>query len=347
MGPEDAPTLGQRLRKPQRPDPFAPQMRTDAFNPIGSAKTPTQTPRPLTFDENRMAQSLEGGAPSSQRLEVPGLATWSASKAAAKTTTKSTKKRARLSTSGVEAEDIAKTISHTPRSTRMANLFPEGAAAQSLTKKQAKLIDIMGIAFQSRSKTSQSSKLSIDLETGADKLVLAGAIFGKHKEDVMIANTCTSPHIQDLTSARTAASANAFAFQTSNVDEKLKTLAEQVNKLTTVVLKSATPKQQAQPLPTRTRSYALAASKHAPNAPQTRRHGPATQPQTKKSAPKKRTGNIILHTQLKPQAKVYTDTTTAKKLRNTTFKSLPTRTNSRRMVGCARSSWRVSIQEKL
>ncbi|KAG0141425.1 hypothetical protein CROQUDRAFT_51710, partial [Cronartium quercuum f. sp. fusiforme G11] len=64
------------------------------------------------------------------------------------------KKHTQLSMPGVKAEDMAKTMSHMPCLTQMANLFLEGAAAQPLTMMLAKLIDTMSVAFQLGSKTS-------------------------------------------------------------------------------------------------------------------------------------------------------------------------------------------------
>ncbi|KAG0141188.1 hypothetical protein CROQUDRAFT_99108 [Cronartium quercuum f. sp. fusiforme G11] len=265
---------------PHSPPPHPNQTRVDVFDPVGSATAPTQNPRPLSVSKSRVSQGLSALTP--DRLAVPGLSRF-------------TNKRQRSSTPATEAQDLAEDVSRTPKSTRMANLFPEGHTNTSLEDLINKLLGTMNAAFQLGDKRANTKSITIGIETAADLLVLAGAVYDTNQIDSTRANLQHSGLIQFENASRHPP---APPGQDGSVKDQLKVLTEQVQQLASVVQlrNKNNPQQQHSPAGPQANSYALAASKHAPKSNATKKQKP---PQRRIITTKrKRAPNTILLNQI-------------------------------------------------
>ncbi|KAH9818399.1 hypothetical protein DFH28DRAFT_888393, partial [Melampsora americana] len=165
--------------------------------------------------------------------------------------------------------DETEELTGTPRSTRIARLFPggSGATAKPLGILTKKLLDAAKATLIPKTKRTKS--VNVDVESAADILVLIDLIH--EQTSIMEARRVVFDPNRQTAPAPTpfSLSSNAqFDFRSSVWSEKFDTLADQVAKLVSVVI----PDQQQQSKHAQqgpaTSSYALAASKHAPGASQ-------------------------------------------------------------------------------
>ncbi|KAH9809589.1 hypothetical protein DFH28DRAFT_878141, partial [Melampsora americana] len=170
------------------------------------------------------------------------------------------RKRTRTAPPVPSALDEAEEISGTPRTARMAKLFPGGsdAASKPLNVLIERLIEVTRATLIPKSKITKSVK--VDVDSAADILLLTGLI----QEQVSLneaRRVVFEPGRQTIPNPSISQSSQ-FDFRVSTISDKLDLVVEQLSKFGAT--SSAGEKPAAQPI---NRSYALAASKHAPKAP--------------------------------------------------------------------------------
>ncbi|KAH9809093.1 hypothetical protein DFH28DRAFT_1134417 [Melampsora americana] len=164
-----------------------------------------------------------------------------------------------------EAEDIT----GTPRSTRIARLFPggSGASAKPLGVLIQKLINVSKATLIPKSKRNKS--VSVDVESAADILVLTGLI--QEQASLMESRRVVFDPRRTTAPAPTSssfASETQFEFRNADWSAKFDVLTDQIAKLvTTVEPNKQQQPQQKQPGQAKS-SYASAASKHTPGTAQ-------------------------------------------------------------------------------
>lgn len=169
--------------------------------------------------------------------------------------------------------DEAEEITGTPRSVRVARLFPggSGASAKPLTVLVQKLLEVLKATLIP--KTKRAKAVSVDVESAADILALTGLI--QEQASLMEARRVVfDPNCQTAPSP-SPSSLNPhaqFEFRHESLSAKVDTLTEQVAKLVAVVVPNHQQPPSTQLGPAKS-SYALAASAHAPRA--SSRSGPA------------------------------------------------------------------------
>lgn len=185
------------------------------------------------------------------------------------------RKQTRMAAPTPSALDEVDEITGTPRSARIAKLFPggSGAASKPLKVLNERLIDATRATLIPKTKTSKSVK--VDVDSAADILLLEGLI--QEQASLNEARRVVfEPGRQTIASPFTAPSSQ-FEFCVSSLSDKLDLVVEQLTKLGSFQNGPA-PGKQAQAV----KSYALAASKHAPE-PATQTYGtrPARRAQPK------------------------------------------------------------------
>ncbi|EGG03975.1 uncharacterized protein MELLADRAFT_108877 [Melampsora larici-populina 98AG31] len=246
---------------------------SNAFiNPCGPQEKakPTEPPTPLVFDKACLRQGLSQ-SPSIQSSDLGNFA----------------KKRSRLDTPGIIAMDQASELTGSPRTNRMQDLFPGGAESRSLKEMVGKLLEVIKAGFPLANKSKKAQKISVDVETAADILVLTGAVYDKVMYDDARRNFTTPAAL-----AGAESKSRPIIFKGKATDDTLAALTEQMAYLTSAV-ENLQPKQQQKKGPTAP-SYALAASKHAPQTTSdSQKANQAKTQKTQKSAPKAKPTNII------------------------------------------------------
>lgn len=178
------------------------------------------------------------------------------------------RKRTRLAAPSPSALDEADEITGTPRSARIAKLFPGGsdAAAKPLKVLIERLIEATKATLIPKTKASKSVK--VDVDSAADILLLAGLI--QEQASINEAQQVVLEPGRQTVPPPSIPSSSQFEFCISSISDKLDMVVEQLAKL-------GSTQGSSNQTPT-TKSYALAASKHAPNA--AKQTGPA-QPKPK------------------------------------------------------------------
>ncbi|KAH9807991.1 hypothetical protein DFH28DRAFT_911783, partial [Melampsora americana] len=205
-----------------------------------------------------------------KRSEVPLLAQFA-------------KKRARASTPGLVAQEHVQNMTGTPRTERMARLFPGCEEDRSLTDMLSKLVTIANDVMQLPAKGRLAKQVHIDVDSCADILVLINAAFDQHQVDQ------TKKILFNKPASALAGSKRAFDFQfNSSMSEKLDALAEQVSLLVAdkVSQKKTTLKT--------TGSYAAAASKGTDSQRHQQKTTTQKKPLPKQKARKRLTNTVTL-----------------------------------------------------
>ncbi|EGG05182.1 uncharacterized protein MELLADRAFT_64401 [Melampsora larici-populina 98AG31] len=244
---------------------------SNAFiNPVGPQEQSrsTEPTTPLIFDKANVCQNVSQSL-SIQSADLGNFA----------------RKRSRQDTPGTIASDQASALTGSPRTNRMQNLFPGGAETRTLKELVSKLLEVVKAGLPLANKSKQAQKTSIDVGTAADILVLTGAVY----DQVMIEDAR-----RNFTTPAALAGADPksrpIIFKGKATDDTLAALTEQMAYLTSAV-ENLQPKQQPKKGLT-VPSYALAASKHTPNATASQKSVPA-KPQAQKMAPKVKPTNVI------------------------------------------------------
>ncbi|KAH9808257.1 hypothetical protein DFH28DRAFT_910391, partial [Melampsora americana] len=211
------------------------------------------------------------------------------------------RKRTRTAAPTPSTLDEVDEITSTPRSARIARLFPGGsdAASKPLNVLIERLVEVSKATLIPKSKSTKSIK--VDVDSAADILLLTGLI----QEQASIAEArrvVFEPGRQTIPApAPSSFAANAqFEFQSKSWTDKFDTLTNQVAKLVAVV--SSNP-QQPEPNGQAKSSYALAASKHAPGvaqAPQPPRPAQRSPPAQPKQNIRQRPETSLTLNQLDP-----------------------------------------------
>ncbi|KAH9821531.1 hypothetical protein DFH28DRAFT_882843, partial [Melampsora americana] len=232
----------------------------------GQSKTLTLTPRsPAGLQKTNLTQEVLIG-------QSPATAT----------PVEKSRKRTRTFAPTPSTLEEVDEITDTPRSARIAKLFPGGSGASSKPLKVLieRLIEVSKATLIPKSKLSKSVK--VDVDSAADILLLAGLVqeqasINEARRVVFEPGRQTIP----TPSPASAAISAQFDFRNNTLSDKVDAMAEQLAKLVSAA--EGTP-QQTPPGPQQktASSYALAASKHAPKA----NAGPRAQPrQTGKEFP--------------------------------------------------------------
>ncbi|EGF97561.1 uncharacterized protein MELLADRAFT_69911 [Melampsora larici-populina 98AG31] len=162
MEVDDAPDPGKKDQSvPKNTSPT--RDASNAFiNPVEpqDRPKPTEPPTPFAFDKATLRQGLTH-SPSIQSSDLGSFA----------------KKRSRLDTPGVIATDQASELTGSPRTNRMQNLFPGGADSPSLKEMVGKLLEVVKAGFPLANKSKKAQKVSVDVETAADILILTGSVY--------------------------------------------------------------------------------------------------------------------------------------------------------------------------
>ncbi|KAH9823469.1 hypothetical protein DFH28DRAFT_880698, partial [Melampsora americana] len=211
----------------------------------GQSKTLTLTQRPLS---------------GLQRIDItPGALVGPISTTS--TPGEKSRKRTRTAPPAPSALDEAEEITGTPRTARIAKLFPGGSdvASKPLNVLIERLIEVTRATLIPKSKLTKSVK--VDVDSAADILLLTGLI----QEQVSLneaRRVVFEPGRQTIPNP-SISPASQFDFRVSTISDKLDLVVEQLSKLGTS--SAAGDKPSGRP---NGKSYALAASQHAPKPSQ-------------------------------------------------------------------------------
>ncbi|EGG05671.1 uncharacterized protein MELLADRAFT_107456 [Melampsora larici-populina 98AG31] len=164
----------------------------------------------------------------------------------------------------------------------MQNLFPGGAENRTLKELVSKLLEVAKAGLPLANKSKQAQKTLIDVGTAADILVLTGAVY----DQVMFEDARRNFTTPDALTGSDQKS-RPIIFKGKATDDKLEALSEQMALLTSAV--ESLQQKKGPTIP----SYALAASKHAPQNTATSQKTNSAKPQAPKMAPKPKATNII------------------------------------------------------
>lgn len=252
------------------PDPMDDQSMNDdmavASGLTGRSKTPTPTTRQQSsLQRVTISQEALLGSP------------WTPSGPLEKT-----RKRTRFSAPSPSTLDEVDEITGTPRSTRIAKLFPGGSdvTAKPLTVLIKRLIEATRATLIPKTKASKSVK--VDVDSAAEILLLGGLIqeqasINEARRVVFEPGRQTAPNPSSSPSSQ-------FDFRVSTISEKMDMVVEQLAKLGQA---PRNPRAANQTPPSK--SYALAASKHAPSAANA---APQTDPARSKPSARAKTSGI-------------------------------------------------------
>lgn len=187
----------------------------------------TRTPMPKTMERVTLLSQALLGPPSSAPASLDGP-----------------RKRHRQRAPSPSPLDDAEDITGTPRSTRVARLFPggSGASAKPLTVLVQRLLDVSKATLVPKSKRAKT--ISVDIESAADVLVLIGLIqeqasLMEARRVVFDPNRQTAPSPSPSTFAPNA----QFEFRHDALSAKVDMLSDQMSKLVTAIM----PDPQRQP----------------------------------------------------------------------------------------------------
>ncbi|KAH9820348.1 hypothetical protein DFH28DRAFT_885302 [Melampsora americana] len=213
------------------------------------------------------------------------------------TPTEKSRKRSRVAPPGPSTLDEVDEITGTPRTARIAKLFPGGSDVTSKPLKVLieRLIEVTKATLIPKSKATKLVK--VDVDSAADILLLTGLI----QEQVSLneaRRVVFEPGRQTIPNP-SISPASQFDFRVSTISDKLDLVVEQLSKMGASAAASAKPTGQP-----KGKSYALAASQHAPKAPQQQQsHEARTRAQPPKYAPKHKPDHSITLNQLDPANK--------------------------------------------
>ncbi|EGG09388.1 uncharacterized protein MELLADRAFT_104055 [Melampsora larici-populina 98AG31] len=192
----------------------------------------------------------------------------------------------RTDTPGTIATDQVSALTGSPRTNRLHDLFPGGAEARSLKEMVSKLLEVVKAGLPLANKSKMAQKTSIDVGTAADILVLTGAVY----DQVMLEDARRS-FTTPAALAGSEPKSRPIIFKGKATDDTLAALSEQMAYLTSAVenLQPKQPQKKGLTVP----SYALAASKHAPNTTTASQNTNQARTQTPKMASKVRPTNMI------------------------------------------------------
>ncbi|KAH9822524.1 hypothetical protein DFH28DRAFT_881451, partial [Melampsora americana] len=184
------------------------------------------------------------------------------------------RKRTRLSTPTICPLIEADELTSTPRSARVAKLFPGGSVStpKPLDVLIQRLIEVAKAALVPKSK--KTSSIKVDIKSAADILLLTGLI-QERASSTKETHPVFEPGRKTVTDP-TSALSSAFEFRVSTIAERVDVLSEHISKL--VASSQSNPAGVKTAPPPKTPSYASAASKHAPNAPTTSQTGAQANP---------------------------------------------------------------------
>ncbi|KAH9814508.1 hypothetical protein DFH28DRAFT_894810, partial [Melampsora americana] len=194
-----------------------------------------------------------------KKVVLPSLSIGDPSPSGSSTPAARERKRTRLSTPTICPLIEADELTSTPRSARVAKLFPGGSASapKPLDVLIQRLIEVTKATLVPKSK--KTSSIKVDIESAADILLLTGLI-QERAGSTAATKPVLEPGRKTVTNP-TSALTSAFEFRVSTIAERVDVLSEHISKLvangqpTTAGVKSP-----------KTPSYASTASTHAPNA---------------------------------------------------------------------------------
>lgn len=183
------------------------------------------------------------------------------SPSATSTPNEKSRKHTRLAAPTPNALEEVDEITGTPRLAHIAKLFPGGsdAASKPLIILIERLIEATRATLIPKTKNSKSVK--VDVDSAADILLLAGLI--QEQASINEARRVVFEPGQQTIPNPSSSPVSQFDFQVSSILDKLDLVVKQLAKLGSSPA-SPPPSNQTQT----TRSYALAASKHAPTGQQ-------------------------------------------------------------------------------
>ncbi|KAH9813896.1 hypothetical protein DFH28DRAFT_895665, partial [Melampsora americana] len=236
-----------------------------------TGQTPTTTPKTPSF-------ASKTRPPSSKTLDKVTIPTQALLNTGsnAPASLESSRKRQRHRAPSPSPLDESKDITGTPRSARIARLFPGGSKPLGVLVQR--LLDISKAALIPKSKRAKA--VNVDVESAADILVIASLL--QDQANVMESRRVVFDPNRHTAPTPTFSASNAqFEFRHEALSEKVDTLTNQMAKLVSAIIPDQQ-HQQSQPGQPKS-SYALAASKHAPKASQ----APKNQQQGARADPKK------------------------------------------------------------
>ncbi|EGG01648.1 uncharacterized protein MELLADRAFT_66852 [Melampsora larici-populina 98AG31] len=242
MDVDDAPDTGQEKQGSSKTTPATRDASNAFINPVGpqeKAKSSANPSTPLVFDKEKFSQGLNQ-TPSIQASDLGNFS----------------KKRSRLETPGTTAEYQAAELTGTPRSNRIQDLFPGANEPKSLKEMVGELLEVIKAGFPLANKSKTTKKITVDVESAADILVLTGAVYDRVLYEDARRKFTTPEALSGQPQKR------SIIFKGRETEDKLDTIVEQLAILSNAI------GQKNIPVPSKktpTTSYALAASKHAPN----------------------------------------------------------------------------------
>ncbi|KAH9810426.1 hypothetical protein DFH28DRAFT_902801, partial [Melampsora americana] len=232
-------------------------------------------------------------APALRKTTLPPLSAEGPCPSSSSTHLLRDRKRSRLTTPPICPFVEADELSNTPRSARIAKLFPGGSTPRSLDVLIERLIAVTKATLVPKSK--KTSSIKVDIESAADILLLTGMI----KEQASVNDTRRTVFDTSRKTVTDPASAltSTFEFRVSTIADRVDVLSEHIAKL----VADGLPEQARGKKPPPKTSYASAASKHASSttppqdsASQPRPHAPP------KVGPRLRSDHTITLSQLDP-----------------------------------------------
>ncbi|EGF97052.1 uncharacterized protein MELLADRAFT_70249 [Melampsora larici-populina 98AG31] len=273
MEVENAPDTGQKEHDTQRVQTPTRDASNAFINPVGPQEAiRTNNPStPLTFDK----ESLSQGLTQSPSILVSDLGNFS-------------KKRSRLDSAGVTAENQATELTGTPRSNRISHLCPGTSESKSLKEIVSKLLEVVKAGFPLANKAKTTKKITVDVETAADILVLTGAVYDQVMYEDARRNFTTPAALMGPNQK-----SRSIIFKGKETEDKLDAILEILSLQATLTAKQTAQQQKKGPP---TQSYALAASKHAPSNNGHTTAGkstPQAKTQSQRQTPKAKSTNAI------------------------------------------------------
>lgn len=271
MEVNDAPDTGQKEQSFPRNTPATRGTPTASIFQVGPQEKPKGpfSPSPLSFDKTSLTQGLTQFL-SIQSSDLGNFA----------------KKRSRLDTPGLIALDQASELTGSPRSNRMQDLFPGDANTHSLKEMVGKLLEVIKAGFPLANKSKKAQKISVNVSTAADILVITGAVYERVMYDEARRNFTTPEALIGANQKN-----RPIIFKGKATDDKLDSLTEQIALLTSAVGHLLPNKQK--PRDVAAPSYALVASKHAPGKTPAVFKPSQARPPPAKVAPKPRATNVV------------------------------------------------------
>lgn len=179
-----------------------------------------------------------------------------------------------MDTPGVIATDRASELMSSPKTNRMQDLLTGGAEARSLKEMVGKLLEVRKAGFPLANKSRKAQKISADVGTAADFLVLTCAVYDQVMYEDPRRNFTTPEAL-----ARPNQKGRPIIFKGKATDDKLDALTEQMDFLTSAV-------EHLLPSPQQRKGPAVPSYALADTANQTRKRQPKQKRQRKKQCQK-------------------------------------------------------------